>query len=149
VSLYGFSWIIPGRLAGMAVPDGEESDWQELRRRGVGAVVNLTTRDWSGGGPARVGMAYLHLPMADFAPPAPEQVDRFVEFCDRQLARDVGVAVHCVAGRGRTGTLAACYLVHLGRSPAEAIDAVRALRPGSIETAAQEEAVARYGTRQP
>ncbi|NXM89815.1 DUS23 phosphatase, partial [Oenanthe oenanthe] len=45
-------------------------------------------------------------------------------------------------GHGRTGTLLACYLCqerHLGA--ADAIREIRRLRPGSIETAGQEQAV--------
>jgi protein-tyrosine phosphatase len=48
------------------------------------------------------------------------------------------VAVHCAAGLGRTGTIAAKLLVILGASPDDAIRAVRDARPGTIETAAQE-----------
>ena len=54
------------------------------------------------------------------------------------------VGVHCTAGLGRSGTMAAAYLVANGRSADEAITHVRDLRPGSIETPAQEEAVRRF-----
>ncbi len=46
--------------------------------------------------------------------------------------------MHCLAGLGRTGTIAACCLVASGRSPADAIRAVRAARPGSVQNPAQE-----------
>jgi len=52
--------------------------------------------------------------------------------------------VSCYAGIGRTGTVLACYLVHRGEEPAEAIIRVRRLRPGSIETPEQETAVRQY-----
>ncbi|NXC51886.1 DUS23 phosphatase, partial [Aleadryas rufinucha] len=48
-------------------------------------------------------------------------------------------------GHGRTGTLLACYLCkerHLDGS--DAIREIRRLRPGSIETAEQEQAVIRF-----
>ena len=51
------------------------------------------------------------------------------------------VAVHCAAGLGRTGTLAAQLLVLQGVAPDEAILRVRQARPGTIETPAQEQAV--------
>ncbi len=46
--------------------------------------------------------------------------------------------VHCSSGYGRSGTMAACYLVAEGRSPEEAIREMRRLRPGAIETDEQE-----------
>jgi len=45
--------------------------------------------------------------------------------------------VHCLAGLGRTGTVAACLLVTRGRTAGESIAAVRAVRPGSVQSQAQ------------
>jgi atypical dual specificity phosphatase len=147
MSLYAFSWAVEGELAGMACPDGRPEDFRELKARGVAALVNLTTRQWPPEPIERGGLEYLWLPIPDFAAPADEQIDRFVEFCDHNIAAGRPVVAHCIAGRGRTGTMIACYLAHRGMGPAEAIDYVRALRPGSIETAGQEEAVHAYAAR--
>jgi ADP-ribosyl-[dinitrogen reductase] hydrolase len=54
------------------------------------------------------------------------------------LRRGGRVAIHCAAGLGRTGTVAAKILVALGVTPDQAIAAVRAARPGTIETSEQE-----------
>jgi ADP-ribosyl-[dinitrogen reductase] hydrolase len=57
------------------------------------------------------------------------------------LQRGGRLAIHCAAGLGRTGTVAAKLLVALGLSPDAAIASVRAARPGTIETADQEDFV--------
>jgi atypical dual specificity phosphatase len=57
------------------------------------------------------------------------------------------VAVHCGAGLGRTGVILACWFVSKNLSVKNAIARVRRLRPGSIETESQEEAVAEFARR--
>ena len=54
------------------------------------------------------------------------------------------VGVHCLAGKGRTGTMLATWFVRTGLTAEDAIAHVRAARPGSIETAALEHAVHAY-----
>lgn len=48
------------------------------------------------------------------------------------------VLVHCKGGLGRAGMIATRLLVDSGWQPQEALAAVRAARPGAVETAAQE-----------
>lgn len=54
------------------------------------------------------------------------------------------LGIHCMGGRGRSGTVAAMLLVELGLTPAKAILAVRAARPGAIENGEQERFVQAY-----
>ena len=60
------------------------------------------------------------------------------KWVERHLARGAAVSIHCRAGLGRTGMVAARFLVEQGVAADEAIAAIRSVRPGSIETAAQE-----------
>ena len=62
----------------------------------------------------------------------------------RANERHMGVAVHCGAGLGRTGVVLACYFVHKGLTAQNAIGRVRRLRPGSIETDEQADAIAEF-----
>ncbi|BCX19279.1 MAG: protein-tyrosine-phosphatase [Geminicoccaceae bacterium] len=87
------------------------------------------------------GIVWAHAPLADFAAP-----DAAFETVWTPLSPELrasvdggrGVAFHCRAGLGRSGTVAARLLVELGFAPAEAIARVRRARPGAIETTAQE-----------
>ncbi|MEP6868808.1 MAG: ADP-ribosylglycohydrolase family protein [Novosphingobium sp.] len=56
----------------------------------------------------------------------------------RAMLRDgFKVLVHCKGGLGRAGLVASRLLIELGMDPAYAVKAVRAVRPGAIETTAQ------------
>jgi atypical dual specificity phosphatase len=135
-----FSWLREGKVAGMARPD--PSDAASLQRKGVTALVSLTRRPPFFDSPE--WLAVLHLPVADFEPPGQDQLLQAVRFIDSVLDSGGKVAVHCVAGLGRTGTVLAAWLVARGADPADAVDEVRARRPGSIETVEQEHAVHRF-----
>src|SRR5690606_5893278 len=103
----------------------------------VGAIVSLTEYSLHQDTLERYGMEYLHLPITDYHPPSIEQIQQCVAFIDR-VAQEKGVAtlIHCLAGRGRTGTMLAAYLVHhnKGMKAEDAIGIVREKRPGSMET---------------
>lgn len=86
-------------------------------------------------------LVHRHLPIIDVTAPAAafETAWAGAGRTARDLLRaGAGVAVHCRGGLGRSGTIAARLLVELGMDPAEAIGAVRAARPGAIETPDQE-----------
>jgi atypical dual specificity phosphatase len=138
-----FSFVIEGRLAGMARPGRLrplQEDLIRLKAHGVSAVVSLTESPLDANTVRGFGLRYLHLPMPDYCAPTLPQIEAFLVFinaCDGRGA----VAVHCFAGQGRTGTMLACALVDEGMTAEEAIRFVRARRRPSIDTAAQEQAV--------
>lgn len=88
----------------------------------------------------RRGIAWCHLPIADFSVPTNDFETAWATHGQaiRTLLRDGGdVLVHCKGGLGRAGMIAARLLVELGMSPDEAIRTVRRARKGAIETPAQ------------
>lgn len=147
MSLDEFSWLVENRIAGMAYPGEKPETFARLKALGIGAVVSLTVRPLPRRLLEQQHLAYRHLPIENFAPPDPSQVASFVDFCETNLRQGRAIVVHCLAGMGRTGALLACYLVHEGMAPQEAIDTVRRNRPGSIETSGQEQAVFDYAAR--
>jgi atypical dual specificity phosphatase len=141
-----FSWIEKPHLAALARPASrEELDW--LRRQGIEVLVSLTEdpvrRDWVND----AGLMVFHVPMEDMEAPEQEQLDRVISAITRALEHNMAVAVHCGAGLGRTGLVLASYLVAKGQAAENAIAKVRRLRPGSIETEEQVEAVREFARR--
>ena len=87
------------------------------------------------------GIDPIRFPIKDVSVPPPEAMPRFIELIEEILAAArVGktVVIHCLGGLGRSGTVAAACLVALGHPPARAIARVRDVRPGAVETPAQE-----------
>ncbi len=94
---------------------------------------------------AEAGVTVVRRPLTDgTAPRDPEAMDELLRLVDG--ARERGdVAVACMGGVGRTGTVAACALVAAGHGAAEAIARVRAVRhPEAVETAEQVDFVGTY-----
>jgi atypical dual specificity phosphatase len=133
-------WLEPSRVLGCAYPR-RPAGLAALAEQGVTLLVNLHERAHRPERLTAYGLTEVHLPVADFTAPSPEQLRLGVAAIERAVNEGRVVAVHCGGGLGRTGTLLACYLVHRGLGPEEAIRRVRTTRPGSIETAAQVAAV--------
>ena len=142
----GFSWIEKPLLAALARPSAPE-DFSWLRAQGVEVLVSLTEdrprRDWADD----AGLLVFHEPLEDMEAPTQEQLDRIVSAMSRAMDLNKGVAVHCGAGLGRTGVVLAAYFVARGATAPNAVARIRRLRPGSIETDEQAEAIEHYARR--
>lgn len=134
----GFSFV-DEHAAGMPFPLTVDLPW--LAHEQITLLVSLTEVPFDPDLLAHAGIDAMHLPIHDFAAPTLQQQDAFVAEMQRRVGADQRVGVHCQAGLGRTGTMLATWFVAKGYDPAEAIDAIRTLRPGSIESVEQEDAV--------
>jgi ADP-ribosyl-[dinitrogen reductase] hydrolase len=104
---------------------------QEMRSLGVeklGNQVRARHMDW------------VHLPIQDVSTPCSEFELNWVaagEGLRARLRAGFDIVVHCKAGLGRAGTIAARLLAELGAEPGKAIEAVRDFRSGALETPGQ------------
>ena len=93
------------------------------------------------------GLMWAHCPIDDFSPPGPlfeKNWNAIASQIHSLLDQGEGVVLHCRAGLGRTGTVAARILIERGLSAPDAIQHVRRVRPGSIETLSQEDYLKQY-----
>ncbi|MFO0571418.1 MAG: protein-tyrosine phosphatase family protein [Polyangiaceae bacterium] len=142
-----FRWIVSDRLAGMGKPGllaPVENDLDAIAIAGVRLLVSLTERPL----PAELlrarGIRGRHFPIADMGVPAMLQTARLCNEISRAMDAGEGVAVHCHAGLGRTGTILAAVLVWRGAQPSQAISELRATGRAYVQNEAQERFVQRF-----
>lgn len=110
-----------------------ESGYAELADRGVTTIIDLRAEDLfvDQAYIESLGMTLVRIPMRDGQAPSDEQVDLFLAAV---RGSEGTVYFHCGAGVGRTGTMAAAYLVSTGQaSGIEAVQRNLAVGPPSLE----------------
>lgn len=84
------------------------------------------------------GIDWAHFPVADFGiPPQGADWPRLAQRIAATLDGGGKVLVHCRGGLGRSGMVALKLMVDSGEPPENALERLRAVRPGAVETAAQ------------
>lgn len=143
---YFFTWVDEPLLAACAWPDSaEQLSW--LRKHGTDFLITLTEENLPRNWIDDAGLMSVHIPIDDMHPPTMEQMDHLISVIDKARDAKMGVTIHCLAGKGRTGTALAAYMVSRGLTADQAIDRVRDLRPGSLEVSEQEYAVHEFERR--
>ncbi|MEN8222137.1 MAG: dual specificity protein phosphatase family protein [Acidobacteriota bacterium] len=142
----GFSWVIEKELGGMAFPGffDPAGDMKVLFDMEITLLVTLTLEVPDPGMLRDTGIRSVHYPVKDFHAPTVKQLNEFCLRADKEIDAGGRVAVHCHAGKGRTGTFLAAYFVFKGAEADGAIELIRKLRPGSIETEEQENSVRKF-----
>ena len=126
------------------------ADVQRLQAEGVRAVVNTCEES---AGPeaayAQAGIVQLRIPTVDFTPPSLADILRALAFMREHIARGETVLVHCKAGRGRSATVALCWLIEeRGLTPEAAQAVLQEKRPHVSRMLWKREVVQEFARRQ-
>ncbi len=143
----GFSWLVPGRLAGTPWPGvvhDMDMDLKALSRCGVTMLITLTEKDFPQDALARHGLKNFHLPVYDHEPPTVAQIQMLLARMSAAMRRGEVLAVHCLAGLGRTGTVLAAWMVREGLTAEEALRRVRLIDAQYVQSQAQEALLYEY-----
>jgi cell division cycle 14 len=101
-----------------------------FRELGVSTVIRLNAPQYNPSAFMAAGIEHYDLPFDDCTPPSQAVVARFLRIVD---AAPGAIAVHCLAGLGRTGTLVAVFLMLAhGFTARDAIAWLRVIRPGCV-----------------
>ncbi len=79
------------------------------------------------------------MPIRDREPPTVPQITMLLIRMEALLKKGEVLAVHRLAGIGRTGTILAAWLVSNGLTAQEALRRVRRIEPKFVQTTEQEE----------
>lgn len=143
----GFAWLVPGQLAGTPLPGAVQdidADLAALKAAGITWLITLTEQDLPQEALRRHGLSNLHLPIYSLEPPTVAQNQMLLKRMEMLLAQGQVLAVHCLGGIGRTGTVLAAWLVREGLTAVEALRRVRLIDAQYVQTAEQEEFLQRY-----
>ncbi len=127
-------WIVPGLLLAGNVPVHKNRK-KGLKRLaglfavGIRSIVNLQqahetdfenmpfpdyTKDFCNIEPANKEMNCVRFPIKDLGVPDKKLMRRILIHIDHSIEMNLPVYIHCWGGKGRTGTVAGCYLIKHG-----------------------------------
>lgn len=132
-------WWIDERILGSSNPTTNQL--KELYREGFKSLISLLEEEESPNYDIeeveKMGFKRYSIPIKDFSAPTKSQFKEFLKVLSEALIRGK-VLVHCMGGKGRTGTMAAAYWICKGLSAEEAIKKIKKSNQNAIENKEQE-----------
>ncbi|MDH5610413.1 MAG: dual specificity protein phosphatase family protein [Cyclobacteriaceae bacterium] len=147
MDLFGFRWIIQDKLAGSGQP-GQYNDLSKdtnlLKKHEIDTIVNL-----------RYSKLYydelepdfelVNFPITDMNIPLPRKALELVQIMDEKINKGQKLLIHCKAGLGRTGLIAASYLIYKGMDAEESLRHIRTINPSYVQNKLQENFLMHFG----
>ncbi|XP_055542723.1 putative uncharacterized protein DDB_G0277255 isoform X1 [Wyeomyia smithii] len=137
-----FNWIVPDKFLAFCGPHSKsrldngypihapETYFEYFREHNVTTIIRLNVKIYDAARFTVAGFTHHDLFFVDGSTPNDAILKKFLAICEQA---DGGIAVHCKAGLGRTGTLIGAYLIkHYNFNALEAIAWLRLCRPGSV-----------------
>jgi protein-tyrosine phosphatase len=147
---YHSYWVAPGKFMAGYYPSSEDPEERQkklkaLLRCGIRCVINLMEENEENYFGRRfipyeeqleqlaaemgVEASCLRIPIEDMNVPTRDTMRRILDAIDSVIERGCPVYVHCLGGRGRTGTVVGCYLARHGvASGQEVLEKIMELR---------------------
>jgi atypical dual specificity phosphatase len=151
-----FNWIVEWKLAGSGVPVSKKEVSWLINTQGIKTVVTIKEKPLSqkwlshnngtNTGGSGMKIDYLHIKVQDYSAPSLEDLDYMVNYISQQIDKTRPIMEHCSAGKGRTRTILAAYLIKKenGMTADKVISRLRRIRGGSIQSKDQVKVVSDY-----
>lgn len=137
-----FNWLVPQKFLAFCGPHAQskidngyplhapEAYFPYFKLHKVSTIIRLNKKIYDAKRFVKGGFQHEDLFFIDGSTPSDEILQQFLDICENAPG---GIAVHCKAGLGRTGSLIGCYVMKHWRWTAhETIAWLRICRPGSI-----------------
>lgn len=153
-----FSFIVAGKIAGMSMPK-HHLQIKAFEYMKAYDVINMMDENEVNQIIYNNTKVKHHIfPTPNGKSPTLDQINKIMIIIENAISQNNSVIVHCGGGKGRAGTVLACFMAKHGLdgslnrnmdnvpyySTDQVINKLRELRPGSIESISQENFVGEY-----